>query len=228
METYSQTISGVATESRSGFLMKTYAHVVGAIAAFVGIEVLLFQSGIAMQIAAPLANNWLLVIGGLVLVSYLVSRFATSAYSKPVQYGVLAAFVAVEALIFVPLIFAAVAYAGSAILSQAALITLGMLAAVSVVVYVFRANFTFLGPFLAILGIAALGLIVASLLFGFQLGIWFSFAMVTYATGAMLYQTSKIQYEYGEGEYVAASVGLLASIFLMLWYVIQLLLGTQE
>ena len=219
---------GFVAHTRGTFLVNTYAHVVGAILAFVALEYYFFSSGIAAVIAAPLAGNWLLVLGGLVLVSYLVSAFSAKKYSKPVQYGVLAAYILVQAAIFVPILAYGVAAVGPALLTQAAYITIGMVIALSVVVYLFRVNFSFLGPFLAILGIAALVLIVLSLIMGFQLGMLFSLAMITYAAGAILYETSRIgQAGYDNDDYVAAAVGLLTSVMLLLWYVVQALIGSS-
>lgn len=207
--------------------MNTYVHVILSLLAFVALEYWLFTSGIAAQIAAPLANNWLIVIGGLVLVSFLASKFGTKEYSKGVQYMVLAAFVAIEAIIFVPLLATAAIMGGAGLLMKAAYITIGMTAALSAVVFIFRQNFSFMGPFLAILGIAALVLIVLSLIFGFQLGTLFTLAMITYAAGAILYETSNILHTYDNDDYVAAALGLLTSVLLLLWYVVQGLLGSS-
>ena len=46
-----------AVEGRAEFIWKCYAHVVGAILAFAGIEAYLFSSGIAERIAAPMMQN---------------------------------------------------------------------------------------------------------------------------------------------------------------------------
>lgn len=215
------------TNTRGQFVMNTYVHVILSLLAFVALEYWLFTSGIAAQIAAPLANNWLIVIGGLVLVSFLASKFGTKEYSKGVQYMVLAAFVAIEAIIFVPLLATAAIMGGAGLLMKAAYITIGMTAALSAVVFIFRQNFSFMGPFLAILGIAALVLIVLSLIFGFQLGTLFTLAMITYAAGAILYETSNILHTYDNDDYVAAALGLLTSVLLLLWYVVQGLLGSS-
>jgi hypothetical protein len=71
-------------------------------------------------------------------------------------------------------------------------------------------------------GAVALGLIAAGLLFGFSLGLWFSFAMVGLAGASILYTTSRILHDYHTEQYVAASLGLFASLMLLLWYVISI------
>jgi hypothetical protein len=67
--------------------------------------------------------------------------------------------------------------------------------------------------------------IVGSFIFGFQLGTWFSVAMIGFAGAAVLYDTSNIMHHYPQDKYVAASMQLFASIALMFWYVLQLFMS---
>ena len=64
---------------------------------------------------------------------------------------------------------------------------------------------------------AAMGLIVASIVFGFSLGIFFTVAMIAFAACYILYDTSKILHHYRTDQYVAASLGLFASVSAQLW-----------
>src|SRR5262245_9218599 len=107
-ESYYQTTAAgqFDAESRGRFVSRTYGHLMGAISAFILIEVLLFKTGIAAKLAsAMLGVSWLLVLGGFVVVSWLASRVAHQAQSLPVQYAALAGFVLAEAIIFVPLLY---------------------------------------------------------------------------------------------------------------------------
>ena len=61
------------------------------------------------------------------------------------------------------------------------------------------------------------------LLFGDNLGVWFSVAMIGLAGGSILYQTQTIIRRYPEGAYVGAAVQLFASVMLLFWYVLRLL-----
>ena len=61
-------VAEASAEDRSSFIWRTYSHVVGGILAFAAVEVYLFKSGIAMQIAAPMVNSWLLVLGAFMLI----------------------------------------------------------------------------------------------------------------------------------------------------------------
>ncbi len=70
--------------------------------------------------------------------------------------------------------------------------------------------------------VMSLVLIVAALLFGFELGVWFSVAMVALAGGAILYQTQTILRTYPDGAHVGAAVQLFASMMLLFWYVLRI------
>ena len=74
-------------------------------------------------------------------------------------------------------------------------------------------------------GIAALGLIVVALLFQFSLGPIFSVAMVALACGYILYHTSNILHHYHIGQHVAASLALFASVALLFWYILRLVMA---
>ena len=79
--------------------------------------------------------------------------------------------------------------------------------------------------FLMIGGFVALGLIVGSIAFGFNLGWVFSAAMILFAAGSILYTTSNILHHYRTDQYVAASLALFAGVALLFWYILQLLLS---
>ncbi|MEO1085622.1 MAG: permease, partial [Acidobacteriota bacterium] len=75
-------VSQVGVETRATFITKTYAHLLGAIFAFVGLEVFLFTSGLAEPIAsAMLSVPWLAILGGFMVVSWIASRAAGQAKS---------------------------------------------------------------------------------------------------------------------------------------------------
>ncbi|MDH3338498.1 MAG: permease, partial [Gammaproteobacteria bacterium] len=114
-----------SVEERSDFIWKVYAHVVGAILAFAAIEVYLFSSGIAARIAIPLASNWLLVLGGFILASWLATHVAHRLQSTAAQYAAFAFFVFVEAIIFVPMLYIAMVTQPGVIDSAAGVTLLG-------------------------------------------------------------------------------------------------------
>lgn len=223
---YLAPVSELAVEDRSNFIWRCYAHVVGAILAFAAIEVYFFQSGIAAAIAEPMFNNWLLVLGGFMLASWGATHVAHRVQSKQAQYAALGAFIVVEALIFAPLLYVANAVAPGVIDSAAGVTLLGSIGLVATAM-ITRKDFSFLRGLLVWGGILAMVGIVASILFGFALGTWFSVAMIGFAGAAVLYDTSNIMHHYPEDKYVAASMALFASIALMFWYVLRLFMSRE-
>jgi hypothetical protein len=215
----------IGEDTRSAFLTRTYIHLFGAIIAFVMIEVALFSSGLAETIArAMLSVNWLIILGGFMVVSWIASRAAFSAKSTVAQYAALGAFVFAEALIFVPLLYIANSYAPGAI-ESAATVTLIGFAGLTAVAFLSRKDFSFLGGLLKWGMVLALVAIVAGVIFGFNLGTWFSVGMVGLAGAAILYDTSNIIRRFPEDKHVGASLQLFASVALMFWYVLSLFLS---
>jgi uncharacterized protein len=230
MSTYSlpRPVAIADVDVRATFIMRTYLHLIGAIFLFAGIEVFLFTSGLAAPIAeALLSVNWLLVLGAFVIVSWFASRAAMSATSTAAQYGALGAFVLAQSIIFVPLLYVAVYYAGPGVLDSAAWVTLLGFGGLTGIAFWTRKDFSFLGGMLRWGFVLALVLIVAGVLFGFQLGTFFSVAMIGLAGGAILYDTSNILHHYPEDRYVGAALALFASVALMFWYVLQLFLSLR-
>jgi FtsH-binding integral membrane protein len=169
-----------------------------------------------------LGGSWLIVLGAYTLVGWLASRAAHRAEGLPVQYAALAGFVVAESILFVPLLYVANYYAPG-VIQSAAVVTLLGFAGLTAVGFMTRRDFSFLGAGLRWAGMLALVLIVASVLFGFQLGTFFSVAMVGLAGASILYDTSNVLHHYPEDRYVGASLELFASVALMFWYVLRLM-----
>lgn len=218
-------VSELSVESRSNFIWRTYGHVAAAILLFAGIETYLFDSGLAYPMAqSMLGVNWLLILGGFIVVSFLATHVAQKAQSKPVQYVALVGFVAAEAIIFLPLLAIAMTKAPGMIESAVGVTLLGT-AGLTAVALITRKDFSFLRGILVWGGILALVAIVAAVLFGAELGTWFSVAMIGFAGAAVLYDTSNILHHYPEDRYVSAALALFASIALMFWYVLRLFMS---
>jgi FtsH-binding integral membrane protein len=202
------------------FLRQTYFHLLGAVAAFVGLEFVFFQTGIAQALAPVMSSNWLIVIGGFMVLGFVTSYFTRQESSPSMQYVEMAITIALQALIFIPLLVYAVYFTDASVLSSALTVTLIIFGAMTALVAYTGKSFSFLGPFLGVIGIAALLAIVGSILFSVTLGFYFSLAMVVFAAGVVLYQTSKVIHDYGPGQHVAAATGLFASVALLFYYVL--------
>ncbi|MEI9863599.1 MAG: Bax inhibitor-1 family protein [Limisphaerales bacterium] len=214
-------------KSRGRFIARTYNHLFAAICAFTLIEIGLFKSGLAESMAkVMLGTSWLLVLGGFVVVGWLASLAAARATSLVAQYAALAAYIVAEAVIFVPLLYIADAKAPGAITS-AAIVTFIAFTALTLVVFITRKDFSFMRVVLIWGGIIAFVLIIAGAMFGFQLGTFFSVAMVALAGASVLYNTSNVLHHYPEDRYVAASLQLFASVALMFWYVLRIFMSRR-
>jgi len=216
--------------ARSQFITRTYAHLLGAIVAFTAIEMVIFATGAAESIARALLSvpgGWLVVLGGLMVVSWIASRTALTASSAAAQYAALGAFVTAEALIFVPLLFIAGQYYPGVITSAAAITLIGF-TGLTAIAFITRKDFSFLGGLLRWGMLCALLAIVGAVIFGFTLGPFFCVAMIALAGAAVLHDTSDVLHRYPHDRHVAASLQLFASIALMLWYVISLLMSSRD
>lgn len=215
-------------DARGAFIARTYAHLFGAILAFTLIEVVLFQTGAAEKLAnAMLGTSWLVVLGGFMVVSWFATRSAMTSRSLPAQYMALGAFVLAEALIFVPLLWMAFTYAPGAIQSAAGVTLAGFTGLTAIAMWT-RKDFSFLGSILRWAGLCAIGLIVTSVIFGWNMGTWFSVGMVVFAGAAILYDTSNVLRRFPEDRYVGAALQLFASVALMFWYVLRIFLGNRD
>ncbi len=214
---------------RAAFIRRTYLHLAGAILAFVVLEFLLMSSPIAEPLVRTMLGgrwSWLIVLGAFMGVSLLANWWANSQASPGMQYLGLTLYVVAEAVIFLPLLYIANNIAPGAIL-YAGFLTLLLFAALTGTVFITRKDFSFLGPILMIGGFVALGVIVLSIAFGFNLGIIFAAVMVLFAAGSILYNTSNILHRYNPNQHVAASLALFASVALLFWYILQIFMSRR-
>jgi FtsH-binding integral membrane protein len=216
-----------AVDERADFIRKTYAHLLGAVFAFAALEAVLLNT-VAPQFVNWLASTgqyaWLFILGGMIFVSYIADRWARSNTSQSLQYAGLSLYVVAEAVLFMPLLYMASQMeivSGQSIIATAGIITLILFGGLTAVVWMTGANFDWMRNLLFVAGIAAFGAILCSILFGFSLGIWFSAAMILFACGWILYDTSAVMHNYRVGQHVAASLGLFASVMLLFWYVVR-------
>ena len=216
---------------RAKFIQKTYLHLAGAVGAFIVVEVILFQLGIAEMLFSLISAHqfaWLLILGGFALLGGMSRGLAAQADNVNTQYMGLGLYVVGEALIFAPLLYIATVFSDASVLPTATILTLLLFAGLTTIAFTTRKDFSFLGGILKIGGFIALGLIICSVLFGFQLGLIFSAVMVAFASAAILYDTSKIMHHYSTDQYVAASLALFASVALLFWYVLRIVMAMSR
>ena len=220
-------VAKAAETERANFIKRTYLHLGGAILVFAVLETLLIQSGIAANFVAMLSGSkwyWLIVLAVFMGVSMLADHWAHSNISREKQYLGLGLYTVAEAVIFMPLIYMAQARADDVLL-HAAVITVALVAGLTFTAFSTKINFSFMGRFLMIGGFIAMGIIVAAMVFGFSLGLWFSGAMILFAAASVLYSTSNIIHEYHTEQHVAAALSLFSSVGLLFWYILQFMMA---
>jgi uncharacterized protein len=212
--------------TRTTFIVRVYQHLALALAAFVTFEVLLFRLGVAEQMhdffARGGGGTWLLLLGGVAIINWFAAQAAYDVTDPGRQYLGLFGVAGGQALIFAPFLYRILALEGSSPVINAVWITGLGFAGLTAVGYVTRKDLSFLRPLVMWGFVAALVTIVAAVLFGLDLGTWFSLAMIGLAGAAILYQTQGIVRTYPETAYVGAAVSLFGSLMTMFWYVLRL------
>lgn len=200
-----------------------------AILIFIAVESFLINIVPEQYIIAMVSGKflWLFILGAFWLASMLANKWTLS-QSRSTQYLGLGFYIVLEALIFLPLIYIAVAYTGLEVIYQAAVLTLALFVGLTAYAFFSKTDFSFLRSIIVIGGFVALGLIVAGAIFGFNLGLWFSVGMVLIASASILYETSKLKDVYATNQYVGASLQLFASIMLLFWYILRILMSRKD
>ncbi|WP_413165072.1 Bax inhibitor-1 family protein [Capilliphycus salinus ALCB114379] len=225
------TVAQSRPSERAKFIQKTYIHLAGAVGSFVLVSILLFQTGIAEALTNFVMASrfsWFAILAGFSLLGWFSRSLTAKADSVETQYAGLGVYVLAQALIFAPLLYMAAYFSDATVLPTAAILTLLLFAGLTAVALTTKTDFTFLGGILKIGGFVALGLILCSILFGFTLGLLFSVVMVVFASAAILYDTSKIMRHYSTEHYVAASLELFASVALLFWYVLRIVMSVSS
>ncbi len=219
-------VAGADEATRATFVVRVYQHLVLAVLAFVGFEAILFGSGLAEAMYNFLARSggmtWLLILGGFAIVNMLATRSAHKLDDPAAQYLALGAVALAQAVIFAPFLFQVFNTDGVGTVTQAAIVTLVGFGGLTIIGLTTRKDLSFIRPMVMWGGFIALGLIVAAVVFGLNLGIWFSVGMVALAGASILYRTQAVMRTYPEWAYVGAAVGLFGSLMTMFWYILRM------
>ena len=223
-------VSQLNTDARATFISKTYSHLLGGIILFALAISMMFKLSVPEMLMSFFQGNrmgMLLFFGGFVAVGALGSHMAANARTLGMQYAGFTLFVALEALFFCPLLFIAANYYPG-VITEAGIATVVGFSGLTAVAFVSRKDFSFLGGIIKWGMICAIGLIIASFVFGFTLGLLFSVVMVAMAGAAILYETSNIIHHYPEDRYVGAGLALFAWVALMFFYMIRIFMSMRD
>jgi FtsH-binding integral membrane protein len=249
-------VATLGVSDRVDFLRKTYAHLGVALIAFavLTVGIMKFATSFSWSFSkwALQGWTWLIVIGLFMVVGYIAQRLARSDTSRGLQYlglglEVLAWSVLLQPIIWMLMIrfgsFTTAAHAANLassgvpiidmsgmagqILLEAVVITLAIFIGLTLVVFITKKDFSFMRGVLTICTFAALGVILASLLFGFHLGALFCGLMILLMAGYILFQTSMVMKEFPPTAYVAAALMLFSTVATLFWYVLQFLMSMR-
>jgi FtsH-binding integral membrane protein len=221
-------VARLAVQARARFILRTYAHLFGAVMTFAAIDTALFVTDTAESVARAMMGmgQWV-VLGGFLLGGMLFSHLAQSVRSKPLQYAALAAYVGLYALISVPLLVYADAFAPGAIRSAGVVTVIGF-SGLTAVAFTTRKDFSFLGSLVRWGIVVLLVAIVASWLFGFELGTLFSVAVVGLMGTGILYETSNVLHHHDEDGYVGAALQLFSYTAVMFMHLVRIFAMSRD
>lgn len=212
---------------RLGFIRRVYTHVFGAIALMVGIEFLLFKTGLAFAMFQWMGQAWILTIVAFMAITWVAERMAFSRASAAVQYAGLGMFVAVQSVIAAP-ILAIAAAKNPDLIGQAAFLTLAITGGLTLVVVLSKADFSFLRNLLFLGSIAMLVISIAGAIWGFHLGILFSGGLIVLMCGYILYETSLIMHHLPTTAHVAGALMIFGSISVLFRQILWILVRINE
>jgi FtsH-binding integral membrane protein len=221
-------------DARRTFIQKTYTHLTAAIYALVMLEFAYFKLLDLDRLVPSLFGQqwgWLALFGGYMIISWIADRWARSDTSVGMQYAGLFSYVFAFSVILCPLLWIANQFSmnlgGTAVnpILVAAVATLAVFGVLTATVFLTRKDFSFLGPILGIVGLLAFGAILLGAFGLLNLGTGFCMLMVVFAAGAILYDTSNILHHYRTEQHVAASLALFASVGLLFWYILQIVIS---
>ena len=229
-----ESMAAYAQESeRTAFIRRTYAHLAAAVAMFIAIETLIFSvtpAATLNQITGLMFGGigWLFILGGFMFISWIANAWAANPGSQGKQYAGLMLYVCAQAVLFVPLLWIA-KQVDAQIIPAAGALTGIVFLGLTAMVFLTRADFSWLGRYLWLAGMVGLGLIVCAIVFNlniFGLGVIGLFILL--AAGYILYDTSNVLHHYNTNQHVAAALALFASVALLFWYILQFVLSMQS
>jgi len=217
-----------AASERAAFVRRVYAHLAGSVLVMIALCAALMQVITIEDVARFLGNSpWMMLVMLAVFIGsgFLARYWAQSQTSVALQYAGLGLYIAVQALFFLPLLLFVSSYMNQPhLIAQAGILTGAVFGGLTMSVFITRKDYSFLGPILTVGCFIALGVIIAAILFGFSLGLFFSFAMVALLAGYILYDTSNVIHHYPTNMHVAAALELFADAALMFWYILRILM----
>lgn len=211
-------------DARARFLTKTYTWVLYGILAFCATLWGYENNPTINGLGNALFGNW--IIGMVVLVGASIAVHAFAERS-PINVVVYFAFAFVMGLVLGPIVSFANETAPG-IVTQASLATALTFLVLTAVVFVTGKDFGFLKGILwtGLIGLFLIAL--CSMIFGFGIGIWYSYAGALIFSGFILYDTSNILRRYPTTAHIAAAVVLFVDIIMLFKHLLLIFLSNNN
>ena len=222
---------------RRTFIRKTYMHLMVAVYALVMLEFVYFKTlPLDQWVPQVFAQRWgwFALFGAYMVVSTIARNWAQSDTSVGKQYAGLYTYVFGFSVILCPMLWIANQYVTSingqtfSPIAIAAIATLAVFGVLTATVFLTGKDFSFLGPILGISGLLIFGVMLLGMFGLLNLGTGFSMLLVVFAAGAILYDTSNVLHHYRTEQYVAAALALFASVGLLFWYILQIVMSMSS
>lgn len=249
-------VATLGVSDRVTFLRKTYAHLGIALLAFAAIcgGLLKYAPEVSWKFSIMFGTGLFAMMGMLLLMMgalFVANHLVQHNTSRGLQYVGLGLGVGAYAFMFQPLFWVLMLKfskftpdqvamirsghmvpvmngAAVEILTQAIAITLAIFIGLTLVVFITKKDFSFMRGILMIGSFAALGIILAAMLFGFSLGGLFAGFMIFLMAGYILYETSAVMKDFPPTMYVAAAMMLFSTVVTLFWYVLRLLMSLRS
>lgn len=248
-------VATLGVSDRVSFLRKTYGHLGVSLLVFAGLTAALFK--FAPQLTWKLSTmfgtgmvSMLILCAVLVFLMYGAERLAAHSTSRAMQYAGLGLGIALQTFMLMPLIWVlmlkfssfspaevlairaghmvpALNGLAAEILIQAVVITMVIFVGLTAVVFITKKDFSFMRGALVVASFGAIGVIFASILFGFTLGALFSGFIVLLMAGYILYETSAIMKDYPPTAHVVAALVLFVTIATMFRAILRILISLR-
>jgi uncharacterized protein len=227
-------VATLGVSDRVAFLRKSYGLLGVSLIAWAAASAALFRYAPETSLSWSkwaLNGHWLIVVG-LLMVSGMVAQWlAKSNTSRAIQLLGLGVEVAAWTFLLQPILWIGFfKFPGSfgAMLAQGTVATLAIFAGLTATVFITKKDFSFLRGVITIGMFAAIGIILASMLFGFTLGLLFIGAMIVLLSLKILYDTSLMLNYFPPTHYVSAALMLFSTVATLFWYIINLLMARRD
>ncbi len=241
-------VATVGVSDRVTFLRRTYGLLGIALIAFAlltgGMMTYMTETSLKFSMFAFSGMNFLIVMVLFVAAGVVAQKLAMSESSRALQLLGLGIYVLVQSLLLQPIMWfvmykfgdrSAIAMGGVgvsaraiSIIMESVVITLAIFVGLTLTVFISKKDFSFLRGGLVMATFACFGIIIASVLFGFSLGLVFIGFMILLMGGYILYQTSLIMSQFPPTAFVAAALMLFATVATLFRLVLQMVASVNR